>query len=155
ASLLVGLVPSIVLQQSSGDWRSLLANPDWLLGIGLQVLALPAIVGLSAVQEVFERGGGTPFPYDPPRRVVTRGIYPYVRNPMQMAGWLVPIIWGALLGSGWVAASGLIALAYGIGLAGWDEQGSLKRRYGPDWTRYCASVRPWLPRWRPYWPAGT
>ena len=42
-------------------------------------------MGLSALQEFALRGKGTPFPLDPPLKLVTTGPYAYVSNPMQTA----------------------------------------------------------------------
>ncbi len=41
--------------------------------IALGLLPIPMALGLSAVLEFARRGGGTPFPWDPPKRLVTSG----------------------------------------------------------------------------------
>jgi hypothetical protein len=106
---------------------------------------------VSAVLEFARRGGGTPLPYDPPGRLVTSGPYAYVGNPMQLGAVLLLAGWGALLGSPWVAAGGVMAHLYSVGLAAWDEGGDLDRRFGPAFRAYRGAVRRWWPRWRP-WP---
>jgi hypothetical protein len=110
---------------------------------------LIAIVGLSAVQEFVQRGRGTPFPWDPPQRIVTTGPYAYLANPMQASMTLLVLVVGAIAQSWWVAAAAIVAAVFSAGLAAWHEEGELTRRFGPAWDRYRAQVRPWLPRWRP------
>ena len=151
--LMAAVIPAAILEQTGGDWRRLLARPSWMNSVGLQLLAIPAVMGLSAVQEFVARGKGTPLPYDPPLRLVTSGPYAYVRNPMQVSAVLLLLGWGILLGSPWVAAAGLMAHIYSIGLAGWDETESMRHRFGTAWSRYRNSVRAWIPRWRPWHPA--
>src|SRR5262249_54950888 len=118
----------------------------------VQLLALPAVIGLSAVQEFAERGGGTPVPFDPPVRLVTTGVYAYVRNPMQLSATVLLLVLGLTIGNLWVSAAGVMAHVYASGFAGWDEDAGLQRRFGEQWTEYRRSVRRWLPRWRPWLP---
>jgi hypothetical protein len=89
-------------------------------------------------------------PFDPPRRIVTSGIYAYVRNPMQLAAVVLLTMWGAVVGNWWVSAAGLMAHVYSSGLAGWDENADLVQRFGDDWVAYRRGVRRWLPRLRPW-----
>ena len=42
---------------------------------------------------------------------------------------------------------------FSAGVAAWNEDGELSKRFGRDWSRYRTEVPLWLPRWRPY--AGT
>jgi protein-S-isoprenylcysteine O-methyltransferase Ste14 len=150
SGLLIGVVPIVALHQSGGDWRPFFARPVWQLSLIVQVLALPAIVGLSAVQEFALRGGGTPLPFDPPRRLVTSGPYAYIANPMQAAACLVLVVLAVILGSGWLAAAALLDVLYGAGLAGWHEHARMRGQFGADWLAYRRRVRVWWPRWRPF-----
>ncbi len=151
------LVPEVILQETGGSWRPLfdrLHGPGAVWGgIGLQLVAIPALLGVHAVHEFVRRGGGTPLPYDPPCRLVASGAYAYVGNPMQLSAVLVLAGWGWLLGSPWVMAAGLVAHVYSLGLAAWDEGDDLAARFGPRWTAYRGAVRRWWPRWRPWHPS--
>ncbi len=153
AGISLGLVPAIVLEQTGGTWRPLGDRPGWQLGLGLQLLALCGLLGVSAVREFVQRGRGTPLPYDPPRRLVTSGPYAYVANPMQLSAILVLAVWGLMLGSPWVSAAAVVAHLYGLGIAGWDERGNLEARFGERWIAYRRAVRRWRPRLRPWHPA--
>jgi protein-S-isoprenylcysteine O-methyltransferase Ste14 len=143
------LLPSAVLDLTGRDWRPALEAPGWLLGLALQLLAVPALVGAAAVIELAERGGGTPFPWDPPERLVVTGPYAYVANPMQLAMTLLMVGLGVLLASPAVALAGIVAGAFGAGFAGWQEAGDMAERFGPAWRAYARAVRPWRPTWRP------
>lgn len=146
----LGVLPAAILEWSGGSWALLVSRPAWLTGILMQLIGGAALLGVSAVQEFATRGGGTPVPFDPPKRIVTSGPYAYVRNPMQLSAALVMLGWGALLGSWWVAAAGVMAVVYGAGFAAGDERGDLVRRFGGRWSGYATSVRSWIPRWRPF-----
>jgi len=147
----MGVLPALIMEQTHKSWLPLVAAPAWQLSLWLQVLMIPGALGLSAVQEFVERGGGTPIPYDPPIALVTSGPYAYLRNPMQLAAALMLLLLGIMLRSYWVAAAGLMAHIYSVGLASWDEGDDLGRRFGTTWFRYRAEVRNWWPRWRPWY----
>ena len=144
--LMLWLLPSIALR---GSWPGAGAFTGWEMSAVVQVLVLPITLGLRAVIEFVRVGGGTPIPYDPPRRLVQSGPYAYVRNPMQVAMVLLFAIAAVPLRNPWMLAASGIALAYSVGLASWHENLELTERFGDDWMRYRSRVRPWLPRLRP------
>jgi len=148
--LVIGLVPAVILANTAGTWDALRTRPVWVTSAVLQLLAVPAILGLSSVQEFVQRGGGTPLPYDPPKHLVTSGIYAYLANPMQVSAVVLLCGWGWYLGSLWVATAGLMAHIYSAGLAGWDEAEDAGKRFGEAWIEYRHHVRNWIPRWRPW-----
>ncbi len=84
---------------------------------------------MTAVQEFVTRGAGTPVPFDPPRHLVTTGVYGYVRNPMQLSAVVLLLLVGLVVQNPWVAASAVMAHLYSCGLAGWDEEGDLRPRF--------------------------
>ena len=149
----VGFVlPAVIIQESGGRWSNPLDQPERLM-LFAQVLAIPILAGVSAVQEFVTRGGGTPVPFDPPRRLVTSGLYAYVRNPMQLSGVLFLVLLGLLVDNLWISAAGIMAHVYSAGIAGWDEDGDLERRFGSQWLEYRGAVRRWMPRFRPWHPS--
>src|SRR6185295_13856231 len=96
-------------------------------------------------------GHGTLAPWDPPRALVVRGPYRFVRNPM-ISGVVFALFAEALVllsrpHAVWAAAFGLLNLIY-IPLI---EEPQLERRFGEPYREYCKHVRRFLPRLRP-WP---
>lgn len=150
SGIFVGLVPSLALAMEGGSWATLFGGPVWRISLRLQVLALPALLGLAAVQEFATRGQGTPLPTDPPRRFVASGPYRYIRNPMQLALVLLWLLLAGFLRSPSLALAAGAAWAYCVGLARWSEAADMAERFGPTWLAYRAAVPAWRPRWRPW-----
>lgn len=150
SGMMLGLLPAVIMANAGGDWSAPLARPAWLNGLLLQALAVPGVLGLSAVMEFARRGRGTPLPYDPPQKLVTSGPYAYLANPMQTAAVLLMAGWGLFLENIWIAAAGVIAHTYSAGLAAWDESEDMQARFGEAWRDYRVQVRRWIPRWRPF-----
>jgi protein-S-isoprenylcysteine O-methyltransferase Ste14 len=136
-------IPAVILALTKSELRF---HAQYALS---QCAILAAIVGLSAVQELAERGGGTPFPYDAPKRFVRSGVYAYVRNPMQLSTSLLFVLLAATTMNAWLAFAAIVSVAYAAGFAAWDEGADLRERFGDDATRYASAVRNWLPSWRP------
>ncbi|HEV3216067.1 MAG TPA: methyltransferase [Vicinamibacterales bacterium] len=152
SGLLLFVLPAIAIEGSGGAWRNPAARPGWQISLILQALAMAGLLGLTAVQEFVERGAGTPVPFDPPKRLVSSGIYAYVRNPMQLSAVLLLLMWGLVLENLWVSATAVVAHIYSTGLAGWDEGEDLRQRFGSDWVAYRRGLRRWVPRFRPWYP---
>jgi protein-S-isoprenylcysteine O-methyltransferase Ste14 len=149
--LFLYFVPELVfaLRPVSG-WTRLLQMASWQRQIELQILILLAIPGVGAVAEFAERGLGTPIPYDPPKRLVTSGIYRYCANPMQISCALVMLMWAGIVHNRWLLLAATISITYSAGIAEWDEGEDLAQRFGAEWKQYRREVRSWLPRWKPY-----
>jgi protein-S-isoprenylcysteine O-methyltransferase Ste14 len=136
----------------SSVWEPLLRMPSLLLQAALQVILLAAVPGVSAVCEFVQRGFGTPIPYDPPKRLVTSGIYRYCASPMQLSCAIVMLLWAGLLRNPWVVVAALVAAIYSAGIAHWDEDRDLTERFGDAWLAYRAAAPAWRMRWKPYHP---
>jgi len=91
-------------------------------------------------------GRGTPAPYAPPRELVIRGLYRYVRNPMYVGGLI------ALLGEALVYHTVRIVAYELVVFAMWHwfvvtyEEPALTRLFGETYVQYCAMVARWVPR---------
>jgi protein-S-isoprenylcysteine O-methyltransferase Ste14 len=125
---------------SGGSLDALRTRPGWLVSLSIQVIVLVAIPALSAIQEFCQRGLGTPLPYDAPQRLVTTGVYAYLANPMQVSTVLVVFLLGLMLGSPWIAAGGIVALAYGQA----SRPGTRRRRAAGRSSAFCP-MGAWLP----------
>jgi protein-S-isoprenylcysteine O-methyltransferase Ste14 len=150
-ALVLFFFPEIVFALRPGKgWTGLIEMVGWQRQLWLEALVVLALPGVAAVVEFAERGGGTPIPYDPPKRLVRSGIYRYIANPMQLSCLLVMLLWAGLLRNGWMIVAAGMSVIYSTGLAEWDEAEELKHRFGEDWLSYRKDVRNWWPRWRPH-----
>jgi protein-S-isoprenylcysteine O-methyltransferase Ste14 len=132
----------------------------WGLQDGLAVLPVVAGAALTCVGlllmyrtiSLFAReGDGTLAPWDPPRRLVVRGPYRYVRNPM-ITGVITILIGEAVLfGSPWVLAWAAAFLAINAIWFPRVEEPGLVKRFGSDYEEYRRQVPRWVPRRTP-WP---
>jgi protein-S-isoprenylcysteine O-methyltransferase Ste14 len=120
-----------------------LHNPIQLLGVAW--VAVGAVLLGICIWEFATLGGGTLAPVDPPRRLVVRGLYRYVRNPMYVSvgilllGELIvaqtaAMFWYFLV---WFLAVNLFVLGY--------EEPMLRRTFGTSYDEYAKSVNRWLP----------
>lgn len=145
AVLLLWLIPSVAFTLGDGGWEHL--SGQWFLyGQAGFLIAVPA---LAAVREFALRGGGTPFPWDPPVRLVTSGPYAYIANPMQVSAILLLLLLAVATRSASLAFAALSGAAFATGLAKASEDQDLQRRYASAWLAYRREVRDWWPRTRP------
>jgi protein-S-isoprenylcysteine O-methyltransferase Ste14 len=89
-------------------------------------------------------GHGSPLPIDAPRKLVVRGLYRYVRNPMYVS------VLGVIVGQAAVCAS-RNALLYAAAIwlmfhlfALLYEEPTLRSKFGDDYDDYCRRVPRWL-----------
>jgi protein-S-isoprenylcysteine O-methyltransferase Ste14 len=91
-------------------------------------------------------GRGTPAPIDAPRRLVVRGLYRYVRNPMYVGVLLVIAGWALLFRSPRVVVYGAaVALFFHLFVVAVEEP-TLRGKFGRSYERYCREVGRWVPR---------
>lgn len=121
-----------------------------ILGAFLFITGL--VLFISSLYHFAIQGKGTLAPWDPPKHLVVRGPYRFVRNPMisgvifilfseaLMLQSLPHAVWGAIF----VAVNGIY-----IPLV---EEPQLEARFGEPYQRYCRHVPRFLPRLRPWDP---
>lgn len=116
---------------------------------GMIVAGVGAALVLWCVGSFVFVGRGTPFPLDPPRRLVVRGPYAYVRNPMYVGAFLV--LTGAAIRFASIPLlvyAALFQLALHAMVVFYEER-ALAEQFGADYDSYRAQVRRWWPRARP------
>ena len=128
-----------------------------ILPLGLQALGL-ALLGLglmlfgASLDRFMREGQGTLAPWDPPRRLVVRGPYRYVRNPMISGVLLVLFGEAGVLLSRPQLEWALVFLALNLIYIPLVEEPMLLDRFGDDYREYRRHVPGLLPRWRPWEP---
>jgi protein-S-isoprenylcysteine O-methyltransferase Ste14 len=112
---------------------------------GAIIAAAGAAVAIWCILTFAFVGRGTPAPFDPPRRLVVRGPYRFVRNPMYLGAGLA--LAGAALFyetavllafvAGFLVVTHLFVVFY--------EEPTLRRSFGEGYEAYCRQVRRWWP----------
>lgn len=97
-------------------------------------------------------GRGTLAPWDPPRHLVVRGPYRYVRNPMiSGVDFLLFGEAAVLLSSPHLLWALTFLAANLVWIPLWEEP-DLRRRFGAEYDEYCRHVPRLFPRLRPWVP---
>jgi protein-S-isoprenylcysteine O-methyltransferase Ste14 len=150
SAVVLWLLPTIAFEYGDGSWEHLTELPRWALFTIAQVALLLALPALAAVYEFAVRGDGTPYPWDPPSRLVATGPYAYVGNPMQLSAVALLALLAASTRSLALAAGVVATVAFGYGVADPHERHQLVTAYGRAWRAYHGQVPNWWPRWHPY-----
>ena len=151
SSILIALFASIVVVALPLAAHRILPAPLPIPALvqtwGAAFLALVGVVGWIHCAHVFaRRARGTPSPLDPPRRLITDGLYGVVRHPMEVSEMIVA--WGVafyLASAGAALYAGLLMVAFHLGVVRWEEP-ELRERFGESYEVYCRDVPRWLPR---------
>jgi len=142
------LLPGLV---TAGIPYCLLApQPEFEIGpfrfVGIISIVLGAAVYFWCAWDFAFLGYGTPAPIDPPKVLVVKGLYRFVRNPMYVA-------LGSALGGEAILFESLRLLAYAI--LAWVlchlfvvlyEEPTLRKKFGTRYEAYCQAVPRWVPR---------
>lgn len=135
-------VPYLLLSRSPA-WLSYEIGPSRL--IGMLPIALGTATYVWCAWEFAAVGRGMPAPLDPPRALVTRGLYRASRNPIYVGVLLVLLGEALLFGS-------LVLVGYALVVCLWFhlfvvlyEERALRKRFGAAYDAYCRSVPRWIP----------
>lgn len=123
-----------------------------VLATGIAALAIGLTLFVSTLVHFARTGRGTLAPWDPPRVLVVKGIYRWVRNPM-ISGVLFILLAEALLtGSRRVLVWFILFLTINLVYIPLLEEPGLVARFGERYRLYKKSVPRWLPRLKPWTP---
>jgi protein-S-isoprenylcysteine O-methyltransferase Ste14 len=113
---------------------------------GAALVALGGIVLLESFGRFAIQGLGTPAPVLPPKHLVVKGLYRFVRNPMYVAV-LATIAGQALLFGNLrlLVYCGIVWILFHLFVTGYEEP-KLRKTFGREYETYCANVPRWLPR---------
>ena len=121
------------------DWRA------WQI-TALLPLLLGAAIYFWCLWDFATSGGGTPAPIDAPRRLVLRGLYRYVRNPMYIGVLLVIAGLAAYFRSWPILFYGAVVWMFFHLFVLLVEEPLLGRKFGETYLSYRKDVGRWLPR---------
>lgn len=114
---------------------------------GLLLLATGASVYGWCVRDFARTARSTPMIFDPPQRIVARGLYRWVRNPMYLGVLTTILGWAALYRSSTVLLyAGIAAFTFGAVVVPLLEEPDLSRRFGEAYDEYRRAVPRWIPR---------
>ena len=114
--------------------------------LSLMCIGLGAVLLAACIFEFARTGRGTLSPVDPPRQLVVRGLYRYVRNPMYLS--VTTIVMGEAL----LMRSRALAVYWAIWFLGVNlfvigyEEPTLRGRFGVSYDEYTEKVGRWIPR---------
>ncbi len=135
--------------------------PDWILSstgmvqpaaiggwqiAGMLLGASGAALALACILTFVFVGRGTPAPFDPPRRLVLRGPYRLVRNPMYLGAGLAlagaALFYQSIPLLGYAAVFLFLTHVFVVSY----EEPTLRRTFERDYEAYCRRVGRWWPR---------
>ena len=117
--------------------------------IGGGVLIALGVIGYfwCALDFAFQ-GRGTPAPIDPPKVLVVRGLYRFIRNPMY-ASVLFVLLGESLLFQSWrLVRYTAVCLIFAQLFVLFYEEPVLHHKFGASYEEYCRTVPRWFPRRR-------
>jgi protein-S-isoprenylcysteine O-methyltransferase Ste14 len=136
------LGPYLLLSSRFDSFRINLSHFRFL---GLIPIVIGVMIYIWCAWDFTFIGKGTPAPFDPPKELVVKGPYRYVRNPMYVFVAL------ALIGEAILFQTTILVLFAAIAVAVlhlWVvlyEEPTLRKTFGESYERYCTTVSRWLP----------
>lgn len=136
------LVPYLLLSTRFESFRISLSD---LRFFGLIPLLIGVMIYAWCAWNFTFIGKGTPAPFDPPKKLVVKGPYQYVRNPMYVFVALALIGEAVFFETTMLILFAALAVTF---LHFWVviyEEPGLKRKFGEPYERYCERVSRWIP----------
>ena len=134
-----GYIPFLILQSSEGNSPRVSVSS----ALAACLIVVGASVLLRCVWDFFAAGRGTLAPFDPPRKLVVRGLYRFTRNPMYNGVLCV------LIGEAWLFRNislwkyaALVFVMFHVMVTFYEEP-TLEAQFGESFRTYKHAV----PRW--------
>jgi len=116
--------------------------------VGLPLIIAGGAILLWCIWDFFASGRGTISPIDPPKHLVVRGLYQYVRNPMYVA--VVTILAGEavfFMSSAILIEAGVFLVLANVFVIFYEEP-ALHWKFGASYETYRRSVGRWIPKFQ-------
>ena len=113
--------------------------------LGLVAIVLGALLYFWCAWDFALSGRGTPAPWDPPQRLVSRRLYSKMRNPIFVGIILVLVGEAIVFQSGALLTyAALMWLGFHLRVVYFEEP-TLRRKFGAVYEEYCNTVPRWIP----------
>jgi protein-S-isoprenylcysteine O-methyltransferase Ste14 len=148
------VIPGTILWRTGTDswglWQSIPVSRLILPIVGVICVCLGLLLMIATIRLFVTVGKGTLAPWEPPQRLVVRGVYRHVRNPM-ISGVLFVLLGESVLTASlplfcWFLIFAVINATY-IPLM---EEPMLVNRFGEEYLTYKRNVPRWVPRLTPW-----
>jgi len=140
------VIPYLVLTY---DFRMATIQFGPLRFIGVIPILLGVLIYLWCAWDFTFAGRGTPAPVAPPKELVVKGLYRYVRNPMYVGIILILSGESVLFQSvGLLLYAGLTFVIFHTWVVIYEEP-TLRDKFPDSYTHYCDTVSRWIPKLRP------
>ncbi len=121
---------------------------SWSLGLSVFILALGFLIMFWPVIAFF-RTRGTPVPFNPPPKLITTGLYAYVRNPMLLGLFIFMLGLGILFGSlSLIFIFTPLFIVLNVLYLKAVEEKELEKKFGQEYLEYKKKVPMFIPRFR-------
>ena len=143
-------VPAVILLFSRGTRFSpdLQYPTEVTFFFAMAMAAVGVFLAVKTSTLFTKHGEGTPAPWEPPKKLVVRGPYRYVRNPM-ISGAVLILLGETILFNSWpLFVWTLVFLAAKMLYLPLVEEKELIERFGEPYLEYMAQVPRWIPRFK-------
>jgi protein-S-isoprenylcysteine O-methyltransferase Ste14 len=144
--VIAAVIPATILYFTGIVWPPSLRNG--VIGLVFVLLGLPLMIWTNRLFATV--GHSTLAPWNPPEKLVVRGVYRHVRNPMITGALSILLGEAIFFGSWWLAAWFGFALLLNVIYIPLVEEQGLAKRFGEDYRLYKQNVPRWIPRWTPW-----
>ena len=148
------MVPAVILllTQNSNHAPKLASPAEVYFWLAIFVGCLGAALSAWSVALLMRFGDGTPAPWEPTKKIVVRGPYRYVRNPMITGALLILSAQAMLFQSLPIAIWMIVFLVFNLIYFPKVEEPRMLKRFGDKYLKYQTHVPRWIPRlhgWNP------
>jgi protein-S-isoprenylcysteine O-methyltransferase Ste14 len=149
AIIFFGLVVHFVFASLWVDrWLPFLhfSSSPWSIGLSVFILVIGFVIMFWPVTAFF-RTRGTPVPFNPPPKLITTGLYAYVRNPMLLGLFIFMLGLGVLLGSlSLIFIFTPLFIVLNVLYLKAVEEKEMEKKFGQEYLEYKKKVPMFIPR---------
>ncbi|MDY7394770.1 isoprenylcysteine carboxylmethyltransferase family protein [Aureibaculum sp. 2210JD6-5] len=148
------IVPIVINYFTSQlDYSKITSSNQMILYIfGLLLLASGIILFTKSIILFINIGKGTLAPWNPTKKLVVKGLYRYMRNPMIVGVFIILLAESCFYNSLFILIWALLFITINHFYFILKEEPDLLKRFGEEYKEYKENVPRWLPNrkgWRP------